>query len=369
MITFEQFYLTEAKYFPSRPTMHGPDDYTIYLQNANSYTIEMPDDFVGPNRVIGYIRPHPTPAQYKEPITNLRNIQAALGVSERDIPKSPNSNQLTSSKIYAFHIAKHKLEMPGPRDGNYDDVLFFRRTVNSTAELLKNYIEKMGKKGYTVMHPYSTNDFNAEVLKVAGVNNYNVANKLTFREAAQEKWNTIQNILNSVNKSLKEGRFYKEVYASICVAALSFLSNGLINNHPLLADLQGNNNFVSVEKLARVLNQLHNNHHDLLREHAEDLLRVVDINNNIEANKHLNRYLKIEANNARLQKGWLQGQLKSVYYKDLDYNINEYVAVVDDNINSKLTYDVVADKIYAKAKAQNMQIKSIQWFVGIVPIM
>ena len=370
MITFEQFYLMRSKHLP----MCLIENSTIYWQGGNNYTIEEPPaEMHGPHHIVGHIvdNPPPTNNQYKNPLRGIGNIAAAMGVEETDIVVT--DRRTTQSKIYAFHLAKYKLETPGPRENNEQDLEFYNNAVNSTAALLSNYINGLGNDPYIVLHPYSRNRFNTDVLNQARVPLQNIAvvNKYTYAEAAANLWNNENQINNAV--------LGNDQKAALCKAALTYL-RGLIQDagndgiiHAEIFEKHGNNrrlntnDFVSRETLAYACAQIHNNLRAKFREFITETQNI--------ARDVRDMYFRIpyDADDTAVgkqQKGYLLKYLRPIYFKPFGrVNMSKNVIVVDDNINSKATYDDVSTKIKNRAAQQNPPMRTkIQWIVGIVPL-
>jgi hypothetical protein len=359
MLTFEQFYkefLTEAKYLPGVPGgfTHDPNTYRIISYNNGNYSIQQNN-----GQDIGTIVPNPPKNNFGGGMDRLNNIHAALGVVSRD-----NAALRTQSKIYAFHLAKNKLDKdsPGPTEGNESDLEFFRNTYNDTASLLEKFINQHGNDNVTVVHPYSSNLFNANVLRAANINEQNrlQVDKFTYSEACATKWNNhantgdcIKNFTFTDNKKIK-------VYT-----LLRYLGRPERQNNIDITPLE-DNDFVSLEKLAQALARIVNNTDNRYENFYTYITDVLMRDNSLsreEKNKIQQNFPQQGAQ--RQEKSWLLEQLAAVYFKDLPDQaaLQQFVAVVDDNINSMATYNAVNSKLFKVRR----DIK-IHWFVGIVPL-
>jgi len=384
MQTFEQFYykfLVEYRYLPIKPRSTGHNPYVHYsiLSVGGQYGI-----FLNNGENIGTIVPEPPRIYFSQQLRTQRNIHAALGVYSENIPDSR-----MQPKIYAFHLAKNRLDHPGARHGNADDFQFFRKTYRSTAEMLQNFIRQHGRDNVSVVIPFSTNNFNTRVLDIAGVGEGDriTVDKFTYEEARRVFWNNSARTQECIKEYNRNDTRKQQIYA-----LLRYLGrpgrdddnrdiNVIIGHDPVT-----NNNImatgdtkVSLEKLAKIMARIvntdperNNNGYNLYR----NFYNYITNNENPDA-KVLNDYAAyFEHPNDRdrkedgtlkttVNKSWFLGHLKSVYFRDIPANIDlkPNVAVVEDNINSRATYDSVNNKLTEKRGGIN-----IQWFVGIVPL-
>lgn len=357
MLTFEQFYkefLAEAKYLPgvSGGFTHDPNTYRIISYNNGNYSIQQNN-----GQDIGTIVPNPPKNNFDGGMDRLNNIHAALGVVSRD-----NAALRTQSKIYAFHLAKYKLDRPGPTEGSDYDLEFFRNTYNDTASLLEKFINQHGNDNVTVVHPHSTNPFNANVLRAANINEQNrlQVDKFTYSEASAEKWNNHANTINCIKNFTFTDNKKIKVYT-----LLRYLGRPNRQNNTDIDPLE-NDNFVSLEKLAQALARIINNTDNRYENFYTYIRDVLVEDNSLSREEKIKIQENFPQRGAKKQeKSWLLEQLAAVYFKDLpDQTIlQQFVAVVDDNINSMATYNAVNSKLFKIRR----DIK-IHWFVGIVPL-
>jgi len=363
MLTFEQFYkefLVEAKYLPGAPRpanvlIHAPH-YNIHYNNGE-YSLSLGNN----NNNIGTIVISPRYERYIEGL-NRPNIHAALGVLSRDTPINARNN--TQSKLYTFHLAKYKLDRPGPIEGNNEDIAFFYKTINETARLLSEYLTKNRNKAVSIIMPFSRNIFNKKVIEYAremsGHANINtiVVTKRTFADAAQHNWTTNEDIKGVIKD------FTNDQKSISTYVLIQYLKNLIVNNDGAVAELQ--NKQISLETLAQKLSSLWQgvDTRELVQNFARNLA------NGINNNSLHDEILKFANSNNNLQKGWILAKLKSVYFNNIEEVINDVVAIVDDNINSGATFEAVIKKIADARRANNLppMPTNIQWFVGIIPL-
>lgn len=345
MLTYEQFYkefLAEAKYLPGAPRpanvlIHAPQ-YNIHYNNGE-YSLSLGNN----NNNIGTIVISPRYERYIEGL-NRPNIHAALGVLPRDRPINAQNN--TQSKLYAFHLAKYKLDRPGPREGNNEDIAFFYKTINETARLLNEYLTTNRNKAVSIIMPFSKNIFNKKVIEYAremsGHANINtiVVTKKTFADAAQHNWTTNEDIKGAIKD------FTNDQKSISTYVLIHYLKNLIVNQDNAAQELQ--NKQISLETLAQKLSSLWQVTRELVQNFARNL---ADENNNAPLR---DKILKFANSNNNLQKGWILAKLKSVYFNNIEDVINDVVAIVDDNINSGATFEAVIKKIADARRANNL---------------
>jgi hypothetical protein len=362
MLTFEQFYkefLTEAKYLPGvggiKVRSHDLNTYYHIKYNNGNYTYEIANNET--NDIIGTIVPKPSPLSYASHLRNL-SITAALGVYER--PQNAANINRPTAKIYAFHIAKYKLDPPGA-DKVAEDKRFYTKTLNDTAALLRAFIDNNGGDNrVSVIYPHSSNKFNRRVCKLANVQQQNVLTKYTYREAAQNFWSDDEKTRMAIDKFSTENKDKVLIYG-----VLRYIAHALANEIEIL-NLEVNP-FVSLDRLASRIAYIASN--------ADQLQLAVNYlnNNNFTRNEALRTVVRqlfdarlirvtLNADANAMRKSYILPDLKAIYFKNLPNNIelHNIIAVVDDNINSAVTYNAVKNKLPQNAK--------VEWIVGIVPL-
>lgn len=315
-MNFKEFF-KEAKYLPSRAAgriYKAPKTWkdVFYIEKDTAeepvenykFTENKTDNTIA--RLFGYIK--------------KGNVHAASVFD-------PLTKTTSDLKLFLFHLSKSRRDLE--RKSNDPITLRLRReyydsVVNNTSSIVNNLL--IDDPDATVLYIHSKSPFNQEVKDKVGTTNKHLISKNTLGDLVERYKKDpycVDKLVSSKNTSVARKNIAKDALIKLLDLVKD---NEQLKEEPL-----------SVERLSKLIT---NNH-------------LIDLNKVSPGDKQFashSNYLQV----AFVPEGFFN-------FNDITIE-NKSVIVVDDNINTKATYDEINQKILEKYGHKN-----IAWVVGVIP--
>lgn len=320
-MNFIEFF-KEAKYNPSRAAgriYKAPQSWkdVYYIEKDESeepvenykFTEKKSDNTVA--RLFGYVR--------------KGNVHAASVFD----PLSPNSKLTSKLKLFLFHLSKDRRRKDISTEDPVTERLwteYYNSVVDNTASVANNLLTN--NPNSTVLYIHSTSPFNEDVKNKVNASDKQLVPKKTLGDLV-DRYKKDPRCIDKlvISPTTKESSARGTIVKNALVSLFKFVEvNEELKSKPL-----------SVERIAELI--IDNN--------------LIDLDKVAPGDRAF-----------ASRSDWLQGLFKPEGFFNFE-NVtieNKTVIVIDDNINSKKTYEEINEKISDKYNRPN-----IIWVVGVIP--